>query len=283
MPDRDGRQSTPTEDLDLLKTAARAAGEIAMSYTTGTLDIWEKPDDQGPVTEADLAVNEALRNCLTEGRPGYGWLSEESPDDTARLARDRVFIIDPIDGTRGFMNGESAWAHSLAVAERGQVIAAVVFLPVKDQMFAAARGAGATLNGTPIACTPQAETQGATILAAKPNFAPAQWNGPVPGFDRHYRPALAYRLSLVAQGRFDAMMTLRPSWEWDIAAGSLIAEEAGARISNRDGERLTFNSPTALLNGVVAAGPKLHAGILAALRPSRPVERPDPDQPPPFE
>ncbi|QPM91591.1 inositol monophosphatase family protein [Pseudooceanicola algae] len=284
MPERDGQDpgapSAREDDLALLIEAAREAGDIAMAFTAGNLDFWDKPGDQGPVTEADLAVNDALRKRLTQARPAYGWLSEESPDDPARLAARRVFIIDPIDGTRSFMDGQSAWAHSIAVADQGVVTAGVVFLPVLDRMFAAARGRGATLNGTALTCSARTDPEGATILAAKPSFAAGHWQGAVPGFSRHQRPALAYRLSLVAQGRFDAMLTLRPSWEWDIAAGSLIAEEAGARISDRDGQPLRFNSATALLNGVIAAGPALHGDIAARLVPSAPL----PATPrPPFE
>ena len=259
-------------DLALLTSAAREVGEIALRYAAKGAQSWEKPDGQGPVTEADLAVDAALHAMLGAARPDYGWLSEERPDDPVRLQHEAVFIVDPIDGTRAFMKGETAWAHSLAVAVNGRVTAAVVFLPVKDNLYAARRGGGATLDGAPIRCSARTTLPGATLLAAKPNYAPENWLGPVPEVERHYRPSLAYRLSLVAEGRFDAMMTLRPSWEWDIAAGSLIAEEAGATASNRTGAPLLFNAPRPLLDGVLAAGAPLHGQILQRLAPGAPRE-----------
>ncbi len=230
---------------------------------------WEKPDDAGPVTEADLAVDALLRDRLTGARPGYGWLSEETPDSAARLDQDRVFIIDPIDGTRAFVKGDSAWAHSLAIAEGGQIRAAAVLLPVGGALYAAGRGLGATLNGAPIRCSARGALPGATVLAARPSYDPGNWIGTVPEVSRQYRPSLAYRLSLVAEGRFDAMLTLRDSWEWDIAAGALILTEAGAHVSDRTGAPLRFNNPHPQVPGVVAAGPAVHDALLAELSHAR--------------
>lgn len=269
MPDAEAR-ARAAADLALLIDAAREVGEIALRYAARGAQSWEKPDGQGPVTEADLAVDAALHATLGAARPDYGWLSEERPDDQVRLQHDRVFIVDPIDGTRAFMKGDSAWAHSLAVAEGGRVTAAVVFLPAMDKLYAAARGAGATLDGAPIRASGATALSGAHFLAAKPNYAPENWTGPVPDVVRHYRPSLAYRLSLVAEGRFDAMMTLRPSWEWDIAAGSLIVEEAGATTCDRQGGPLLFNRPQPLLDGVIATSPALQTEILSRLAPDAP-------------
>jgi myo-inositol-1(or 4)-monophosphatase len=203
---------------------------------------------------------------LRGARPGYGWLSEETEDTAARLGAERVFIVDPIDGTRSFIEGSDSWAHSLAVAEGGVVIAAVVYLPMRDKLYAAAAGQGATLNGASIRATGRADLEGASILAAKPNYAPENWQGGrVPEVARAFRPSLAYRLSLVAEGRFDAMMTLRPSWEWDIAAGDLILREAGAMTSDRRAGPLRFNNAVPMVDGVLAANPVLHGALHAAL------------------
>jgi myo-inositol-1(or 4)-monophosphatase len=207
-----------------------------------------------------------LLEQLRGARPGYGWLSEETEDTAARLGAERVFIVDPIDGTRSFIEGSDSWAHSLAVAEGGVVIAAVVYLPMRDKLYAAAAGQGATLNGASIRATARADLEGASILAAKPNYAPENWQGGrVPEVARAFRPSLAYRLSLVAEGRFDAMMTLRPSWEWDIAAGDLILREAGAMTSDRRAGPLRFNNAVPMVDGVLAANPVLHGALHAAL------------------
>ncbi len=256
----------PETDLDLLIRAARAAGEIAAGFSGKTVRRWEKSGGAGPVTEADLAVNEMLESTLREARPGYGWLSEETEDDPARLDCDTVFIIDPIDGTRSFIEGSRTWAHALAIARRGEVTAAVVYLPMRDKLYSSAAGVGAYLNGDPIHVTGQSAMIGASMLAAKPNYAPEHWRGEVPAITRVYRPSLAYRTSLVAEGRFDAMLTLRPTWEWDVAAGDLILREAGAATSDRGGRKLQFNNAVPKLNGILAANPMLHRKIAGALQ-----------------
>ncbi|WP_135501061.1 inositol monophosphatase family protein [Roseovarius aestuariivivens] len=260
MPETDAAR-----DLALLIEAARGAGEIAQRHAGPRARTWDKPGGQGPVTEADLEVNAFLDQHLRGARPDYGWLSEESDDSAARLDRESVFIVDPIDGTRSFIEGSRTWAHALAVVRRGEVTAGVVYLPARDKLYAAAKGQGATLNGAPIRVAGRVDLTGAAVLAAKPGLAPQHWRGPVPDVSRGFRPSLAYRLGLVAEGRFDAMFTLRPSWEWDIAAGALILNEAGAAVSDRHGQTLRFNNPHPQLDGVVAANPRLHAAITGAL------------------
>ena len=256
----------PVRDLDLLRSVALDAGKIASGYFGGTYTSEDKPDNAGPVTEADLAVNRMLEDRLRAARPDYGWLSEETEDSDARLETSRVFIIDPIDGTRNFIEGGRTWAHSLAIAQEGRVIAAVVFLPMLDRMFAASKGGGATLNGEPIYSSDRVTLPGATLLSARPALQPEFWKpGQVPAVERVYRPSLAYRLALVAQGRYDAMLTLRDSWEWDIAAGALLLEEAGATVSDRHGQALDFNNPRPMLPGVVAAAEGVHGALRGAL------------------
>ncbi len=251
------------EDTALLVEAARMAGEIALRYFRAEHRVWDKDDGTGPVTEADLSVDAMLRSKLMAARPGYGWLSEESADDAARLDTERCFIIDPIDGTRAFTAGEVSWAHSLAVAEKGRVVSAVVAMPAKELVYSAAAGAGAQRNGAPIRVSRATGPDDVTIVTARPNLAPQLWPGGLPRHSRHYRPSLAYRLALVAEGRYDAMVTFRDSWEWDIAAGTLIVEEAGGRVTDRHGESLRFNTPKRLTAGAIAANPGLHCALMS--------------------
>lgn len=258
----------PGRDLTLLIDAATEAGRIAETYWTKTPRTWDKPGGHGPVTEADLEIDRMLRSALMAARPDYGWLSEETEDGPARLGKHRVFIVDPIDGTRSFIEGGRAFAHSLAVSEAGRVIAGVVFLPMMDRMYSAARGQGAHLNGARLTASRPGDEPGAQILASRPNFTADHWPGGVPRATRTYRPSLAYRMALVGEGRFDGMVTFRDSWEWDIAAGALIASEAGAEVSDRDGAPLIFNNPTPLLPGVITAGAPLHAALMARRRPA---------------
>ncbi|MEM5520555.1 3'(2'),5'-bisphosphate nucleotidase CysQ [Sulfitobacter sp. AS59] len=255
----------PVRDLDLLIDCARKAGQIATSFAGKTAQRWDKPDDAGPVTEADLAVNAMMHETLTAARPDYGWLSEESEDGAGRLDQSHVFIVDPIDGTRSFIEGADTWSHSLAIARNGEITAAVVFLPKLDRLYAASLGGGATLNTQPIVASQTQGLENATILATKPVMAEQHWIAGDPGFKRAHRPSLAYRLGLVGQGRFDGMVTLRKSWEWDIAAGALIVTEAGGQCTDKSGASLRFNNPDPRLNGVLAAGTSIHADLLASL------------------
>lgn len=223
---------------------------------------WDKEDGSGPVTVADLEINAMLRDMLRAARPDYGWLSEEDPDDAERLNRDRVFIIDPIDGTRSFIAGEKGFSTALAIAERGRPIAAAVHLPARGETFAAATGTGATLNDRRIAVSTQSRVDAATVLAARVQMKPQNWPGGVPPLERHFRPSLAWRLCLVAQGRFDTMVTFRRSYEWDLAAGALIAAEAGATVTDGAGQDMIFNSAEGMQAGVVVAPGALHTQLM---------------------
>jgi myo-inositol-1(or 4)-monophosphatase len=255
----------PGHDLALLTEAARLAGEIALAFWKRGPQVWDKGGGHGPVTEADLAVNAMLEARLRAARPDYGWLSEETADGPDRLACERVFVIDPIDGTRAFIAGEDTFAHSLAVAEAGRIVAAVVFLPALDRLYCASAGSPALRDGQPIAASAAGSEQGATVLTTAAALAPEHWPGGVPAVKRSFRASLAYRLCLVAEGRHDGMLTLRDAWEWDIAAGSLIAERAGARVTDRLGAALRFNAAPPQARGVLAAGPAVHRGLLARL------------------
>ncbi len=246
----------PEPDLDLLIGAARSAGEIARKYFSGTNKVWDKGKGD-PVSEADLAVDTHLRETLTGARPDHAWLSEETEDDERRLNARRLFVVDPIDGTRAFVAGENTWAHSLAIVEDGAPVAGVVYLPMRDKLYAATRGGGATLNGASLRASDRETLRDARVLASRPTFDARHWPDGAPPVQRHFRPSLAYRLSLVGEGRFDGMLTLRDSWEWDIAAGSLIAQEAGATVRDRRGKGLTFNNPHPVNPGVLATAPAL--------------------------
>ena len=255
------------DDRALLEDCARAAGEIARRHFGAGPRVWDKGDGQGPVTEADLEIDAYLRTRLLAARPDYGWLSEETADDPVRLSRARVFVVDPIDGTRAFIDGASGFTHALAVVETGRPVAAAVHMPLRDRTWTATAGGGARLNGDAIRATGRATLDGATVLAARPSFDARHWRAGPPPLTRTFRSSLAYRLSLVGQGRFDAMMTLRDCWEWDIAAGALICTEAGAVVTDRAGAPLRFNNPHPKVPGVVAATPAVQAGIRAALAP----------------
>ncbi|MGB1234708.1 MAG: inositol monophosphatase family protein [Planktomarina sp.] len=255
------------DDLKLLTDAARASGEIAQGFFKSDPQVWDKEDDAGPVTEADLAIDTMLKQTLQAARPTYGWLSEETEDDAERLSRDSVFIVDPIDGTRAFIAGQAHWAHSLAITHKGVPTVAAVYLPIMDMMFTATLGGGAFLNGAPTQVADRAHAEGACVLAAKPNFEAKYWPGGFPGIRRSFRSSLAYRLCLVAEGAFDGMLTLRGTWEWDVAAGALIVAEAGGIVTTQTGDTAVFNNAHPKLNGMVASNPAIHRQLIKGLTP----------------
>ncbi|MEM7056422.1 MAG: 3'(2'),5'-bisphosphate nucleotidase CysQ [Pseudomonadota bacterium] len=259
----------PKEDRDLLSAAAIEAGKIARKHFRTNVRTYEKPDDAGPVTAADLEINEMLEDRLGRARPDYGWLSEESEDNEDRLDKDRVFIIDPIDGTRAFIEGYEGFSVALAVAERGQVIAAAVDLPALGELYSAARGQGTTNNDRDLAVTGPASLDEATVLAAQVQMRERNWAGGVPPLTRHFRSSLAWRMCLVADSRFDTMLTFRRSYEWDLAAGALILSEAGAKVTDGWGQPLRFNSPAGMQDGVIAAPLHLHDQIMDHRMPGR--------------
>ena len=248
----------PESDLELLTRAAVAAGEIAKKHFKSSLDICEKDDGQGPVTQADLEIDQMLREELLSARPDYGWLSEETEDSPARLECDRVFIVDPIDGTRSFVNGDKTFAHSLAISDKKRTVTAVVYLPLLESCYASQAGKGASLNGQKILASNRNNMEGADILGTRPLFNPELWLGGVPNVNRHFRSSLAYRLCLVAQGSFDGMVTLRDTWEWDIAAGHAVLAAAGGSVRKLDDTPMTygkagFDNPDFIACGLEAA------------------------------
>lgn len=227
--------------------------------------VWDKGGDAGPVSEADLEIDQMLQSKFQQARPDYGILSEETDDSTARLDTARQFIIDPIDGTRSFINHHENWATSLAIAQGGVITDAVVFLPAKNLFYAASRGQGATLNGEKISVNNRTALRGARFLASGSQTCRALWAQNPPPIERHFRSSLAYRLCLVAQGRFDGMLTLRRTWEWDVAAGHLICTEAGVKVTCQDGQEPRYNAPGACMNGMIAANPELHGQLMQYL------------------
>jgi myo-inositol-1(or 4)-monophosphatase len=247
------------DDLALLTDAAVAAGALALRMRAAGVRTTLKSDNS-PVTEADLAVNDLLHARLTAARPGHGWLSEETPDSADRLTRDRVFIVDPIDGTRAFVAGEDDFAHALAVAEGGRIVAAVVHLPARGQTYAATLDGAATLNGVPLAL--RAPPAVATVLAGRPSLAPEKWPRGLPPHDRAFRAAMQVRLCLLAEGRADAVIALNHVAEWDSGAGALIATRAGAVASSGDGRPLRFNQADPRGPGLIVAAPALHADLI---------------------
>lgn len=250
-----------TTDLQLILEAAREAGALAAKLRTAGLTVEYKAGNS-PVTNADLAADALLTERLRSARPDYGWLSEETVDSAERLSRDRVFVVDPIDGTRAFLKDRPWWAVSIAVVEAGRPTAGVVFAPDVDELYAAAAGAGATLNGRPIRPSDRDVVEGAGMIGDVRMFEHPSWPVPWPSMRIEARNSTAYRMCLVASGAFDAAVALAPKADWDLAAADLIAAEAGAYSGDHLGRGFLYNGPDPQQASLVCAAPRLAPLIL---------------------
>jgi myo-inositol-1(or 4)-monophosphatase len=248
-------------DLALLTDTVRQAGAIARRYFEGSVKSWSKKGGS-PVSEADLAVDHYLREHLRAARPVYGWLSEETPDDPARLKAPHVFVVDPIDGTIAFLKRRPHFTVCAAVVAAGRPVAGVVYNPMTDEMFAAQAGGGAFRNGKPIQVSRRGGLEGSAMLGNRDSFSRAPW----PPLHVQNRNSVALRLAMVAEGAADAAVSLTAKCDWDLAAADIIVSEAGGRISDRQGSPLLYNQVRPVQPTLIAAGPLLHGEILALLR-----------------
>jgi myo-inositol-1(or 4)-monophosphatase len=250
-------------DRDRLAAAVREAGELALRWFGASPKTWTKGEGDSPVTEADIASNDLLRERLLAA--GEGWLSEESENDPARLDARRVWVVDPIDGTRAYIAGREDWSISAALVEAGRPIAAAVFAPVTKELFIAAAGAGATRNGEPIRTSAGVTLEGARVAGPKRLLDRIVASGPViVAMPRVH--SLALRLVRVAHGGLDAAVAGGAGHDWDLAAADLLVHEAGGLLTALDGQSLTYNRPQPVHGILVAAGRGRHSALIDLVR-----------------
>lgn len=255
-----------SDDLLLLEAAAHAAGELALSYFGKNPESWFKgKPGVSPVSEADLAVDRMLADTLRTARPDYGWLSEETADDRSRLDHERVFIVDPIDGTRAFLAGGDEWTVSVAVVAAGRPVAGAVFCPVRGEMFLAHAGGGARLNGKRISVSDRQAVAGATLTG--PHSIVANSDVLASGFvATDILRSLAYRLVTVAAGRVDVGAARGGPSDWDLAAADLLVQEAGGKLTDLSGRLLTYNRAKTGHPALIAAPETLLGPVRDALK-----------------
>lgn len=246
-------------ELAAAETAARHAGTAVMGVFKGKFDVHEKSKNN-PVTSADLEANRIIREMISGAFPRDGWLSEEDQDNAKRLALSRVWVVDPIDGTKEFIEGVPQFAVSIAFVVDGEPKVSVVFNPAENRFYKAAAGQGAFLNDASIRVTPRQNIDGALLLVSR--------SEPQKKFqvfvDRcEIRPvgSIAYRLAKVAGGDGDATITFRTIHEWDICAGVLMVQEAGGKVVDGSGATMKFNRELPKHRGVVAANGLLAGGL----------------------
>lgn len=250
-----GARNDDKADLALLEDAARRAGEVALSFFGGEPRTWLK-DNKSPVSEADMAVDGFLADTLRMARPDYGWLSEETTDNAERLNRARVFIVDPIDGTRAFLAGGDEWTVALAVVEHGCPVVGVVYCPVRGEMIVAHKDGGTFLNGKRLSVSSKETLMGARISG--PHSIVANKDILAAGFERTPNiRSLAYRIALVAAGRVDVAAARSGPSDWDLAAADLLVQEAGGRLTDLTGRDIRYNKADTCHPALIAAPRRL--------------------------
>ncbi|MGB9067208.1 MAG: 3'(2'),5'-bisphosphate nucleotidase CysQ [Candidatus Acidiferrales bacterium] len=250
--------------LGRIEDALNAARRAISPFLLATPKV-EFKSGNDPVTEADRIVNQVLREVLLQH--GEGWLSEESADDLSRIENDRVWVVDPIDGTREFISKIPEWCISVGYVETGRAVAGGICNPATGEVFLGALGEGVRLNGDSVSVSRRESMKGAVVLASRSEVARGEWEcfRKAP-FVTRPMGSVAYKLALVASGRADATWTACPKNEWDVAAGAALVQAAGGFVRNLNGSELRFNNPSPLLPGLVAGGRELDLKLNSWLR-----------------
>lgn len=258
-------------DLALIEDAALKAGAVALSHFGASPEVWWKNGGQSPVSAADLAANACLEDMLRSARPDYGWLSEESADDKSRLEAGRAFVVDPIDGTRGFLNGKKNWVVSVAVVADNIPVAGVLVAPALGEVYAASLTTAAVKNGQPIAPS-SAHGNGAqdALSLSLPGSLAGHFSDAFQARLRRsdYIPSLAYRLAMVADGRLDGTLVRPNSHDWDLAAADIILSRAGAQLVDDGGKRLDYNRSDVTQGTLFAGNPAVVETLLRQFSPA---------------
>jgi myo-inositol-1(or 4)-monophosphatase len=247
-----------------LEAIMREAGELARETSRRPFKHWTKGDDDSPVTEGDIAVNDLLRAQLTSLLPDAGWLSEETvelPDSALPLA----WVVDPIDGTRAYIAGRADWSISVALVEAGRPHLAALFAPASEEMFLAVHGEGATLNGAPIVASGGATLANAKLAGPKRYLAKLATLDPTV-LPQPRVPSLALRIARVAQGELDAAFASPGSHDWDLAAADLLVHEAGGLFTDFYGQPLQYNARHVAHGMLLAAGNARHGTLIGLVR-----------------
>jgi len=252
-------------ERDVAIEAARAGGSVVRKYYKGNYEVHEKAPDN-PLTVADTEADEVIKRIALGAFPDDGWLSEETRDSPERLGKSRVWIVDPLDGTKEFVAHIPEFCVCVALVVDGVVMVGVCYNPVEDLLFAARRGGGTTLNGRAVNCTPKTELDGATILASRSEDKRGEWDDYKPLMNVTPTGSVAYKFALISAGRADATFSLTPKNEWDICAGTMLVEEAGGVVTDRFGKPLTFNNEKTLLPGLIAASSTLYGPLRDCIR-----------------
>jgi myo-inositol-1(or 4)-monophosphatase len=257
------------ETLQRIQSALEAASHVFTRFTPGAIGA-EYKAGHDPVTEADKSVDSVLRKQLL--REGEGWLSEESVDDLSRLDKKRVWIVDPLDGTREFVAGIPEFCVSVAMVEDGLPVAGGICNPATNEIFLGSLDSGVVYNGKPVRASRRRSLEGALVLASRSEMKRGEWTRfQNTSLEIRFVGSVAYKLALVSAGLADVTFTLTPKHEWDIAAGAALVSSAGGFVSTLENSRLQCNNKSPLLPGLLACGPSMRDELLALVNEHLPV------------
>ncbi len=252
------------QELEVVKQAVREAGEAILRIADEHYKTAATQADRTVVTKADIEADKILQNHLRGEFPDYGWLSEETKDDDRRLQCSRVWIVDPMDGTREFVMKVPEFVVSVALAENGEVVLGIILNPCTGDLFEAVRGAGTKLNGQPVHCDHQLDGK-PDVEVSRSDIEKNRFAGYESHLELHPCRSIAYKLARLAAGQADGTLSVTPKNEWDIAAGVILVTEAGGQVTDLAGDKYRFNQANTLVNGVIAASADAYGIIHSAV------------------
>ena len=254
-----------SSEHNLVKESIVEAGKLALKWFKKDPEQWKK-DDGSLVSRADIEINDLLNKLLKNKNPEFGWLSEENEDDKSRLNKKITFVVDPLDGTKAFLEGKKEFSISIAIVKNGLPISGIVFSPSTGEMFEAEKNKGSWKNNKKIIISKYKKLEKCKMIAFKPMFSHPAWKEPWPKMDVENRNSIAYRMALVASGQYDAMMALNSKNDWDIAAGDLLISESGGIVTLHTNKKIIYNTENTKKPSVIGTNKAIHEKIIKRVK-----------------
>lgn len=259
------QEFNPSSEHLQIRDSIIKAGKIALKWFKNDPENWEK-EDGSLISKVDIEINNLLGRILKKSNPNFGWLSEESEDDKSRLEKEITFVVDPLDGTKAFLEGKKEFSISIALVKNGEPISGIVYSPSTKEIFESEKNKGSWKNKKRIYISKFNELNGCKMVAFKPMFSHPSWKSPWPKMSIENRNSVAYRMALVASGEFDAMMALNSKNDWDIAAGDLLITEAGGYVSQHNAKKLKYNNVSTKKPSVIGSNKKIYDEIITRVK-----------------
>ena len=254
-----------SSEHNLVKESILEAGKLALKWFKKDPEQWKK-DDGSLVSKADIEINDLLNKLLKNKNPEFGWLSEENEDDRSRLNKKITFVVDPLDGTKAFLEGKKEFSISVAIVKNGLPISGIVFSPSTGEMFEAEKNKGSWKNNKKVIISNYNRLEKCKMIAFKPMFSHPAWKEPWPKMDVENRNSIAYRMALVASGQYDAMMALNSKNDWDIAAGDLLISESGGVVTLHTNKKIIYNTENIKKPSVIGTNKSIHEKIIKRVK-----------------